>query len=285
MDLVAIAAVQLRLDIVSRRGEPVGGLIDAFAPGADGVLVTGDVVKRQFLRDFFGPLGALDALHHLAEIQHGAVVGGFGERVEGVGRVVVLDILRMADPLVAEFDVFFDAVEHEAEEEVGGVRVGFVALAVIDELLDVGGGVLQRRECAAGAAHGGARQFITIGGDVVTGDEGTHTVAEQEVRETRIHVFDDAGKGVFVFAHGLIAFGAPVSPAVVDDGGLAVADMVIGGDDVARVHERDDHVEIAAGMLAKAVDELDDALRLAGRHIDPSLDHLFLVIGLETDFV
>ena len=282
---MTVTAVQFRRDIVTGGGEPVGGLIDAFTPAADGVLVTGDVVKRQFFRDFCGPLLTLDAVHHLAEEQHGTVVGGFGERVERVGRMVVLDILRMADPLVAEGNRFRDAAEHEAEQHIGGFGVRFVAFSVIDELLQIGCGVLQGRQSAAGAAHGGTGQFIAIVRDVVTGDEGAHAVSEQEVRQVGIHLFDDAGKGVFVFAHGLIAFGAPVSPAVVDDRGLAVADMVVGGNDVAGVHEGDDHVEIAAGMLTKTVDELDDALRFTGRHIDPSLDILLPVIGLETDFM
>ena len=64
-----------------------------------------------------------------------------------------------------------------------------------------------------------------------------------------------------------------------------MAHVVIGGHDVAGIHQRDDHVEIATRMLAKAMDELDDAFGLGGGDIDPA-GYLVATIGRgELDFV
>lgn len=65
--------------------------------------------------------------------------------------------------------------------------------------------------------------------------------------------------------------------------GLAVADMIVGVDDEARGLKLAYHVQIAAGMLTKAVDELQHSARLAERGIGPRLDGISAVCRGEAD--
>ena len=51
-----------------------------------------------------------------------------------------------------------------------------------------------------------------------------------------------------------------------------MAYVVVGRHDESGVHEPHDHMQIPPGMLAVAVDHLNDALRLCRRNIDPSVD-------------
>ncbi len=100
---------------------------------------------------------------------------------------------------------------------------------------------------------------------------------EHEIGEVGVLLAHDIHEALLVFHHGVRPGVAPVAPRVVGDGGGAMSDVVVCGHDEARVHERDDHVEVAAGMLAEAVDELDDALGLAGRNVDPARDLIAVV--------
>jgi len=61
--------------------------------------------------------------------------------------------------------------------------------------------------------------------------------------------------------------------------------VVVGRHDEAGVHERHDHVEVAAGVLAEAVDQLHDALRLAGRDVDPPRHLVSVVRRWKADFM
>ena len=90
---------------------------------------------------------------------------------------------------------------------------------------------------------------------------------------------------LFILNHGLIAFVTPVAPLVVFHGCLAMADMVICGNNVAGFHEGSDHVEVASGMLTEAMDQLNDANRLAGRDIDPAVYFVTLVVRSKLDFM
>ena len=102
-------------------------------------------------------------------------------------------------------------------------------------------------------------------------------MAEHKVGKVRIERLNDFLEFVLVFHHGVDALVAPVAPGVVFNRGLAVSYVIIGSDNVAGLQIADDHVQITAGMFAEAVDELDDALRLAGRYVDPSVDGISLV--------
>ena len=64
-----------------------------------------------------------------------------------------------------------------------------------------------------------------------------------------------------------------------------MAHMVVGGDDETSIHKGDDHMQVAAGMLAEAVNQLHDALGRAGRHIDPAGDLVATVVGIELDLM
>ena len=61
--------------------------------------------------------------------------------------------------------------------------------------------------------------------------------------------------------------------------------MVVRRHDEAGVQEFGDHMKIAPGVLPEAVDQLNDAHRPGGGDIDPPLDLVPLVEGLEADLV
>ena len=108
---------------------------------------------------------------------------------------------------------------------------------------------------------------------------------EHEVGQVGVFLGHDVHEALLVFHHGVGAGVAPVAPGAVRDGGGPVAHVVVGSHDEAGVHERHDHVEVAARMLAEAVDELHDALGLARRHVDPAGDLVAFVARGEGDFV
>ena len=95
-------------------------------------------------------------------------------------------------------------------------------------------------------------------------------MAEQEVGQVRVLLAHEVVEALFVFHHGVRAAVAPVAPGVIGDGRCAVSHVVVGRHDVARVHEGHDKVEVPAGVLAEAVDELHDALWLAGGDVYPA---------------
>ena len=70
---------------------------------------------------------------------------------------------------------------------------------------------------------------------------------------------------------------APVTPRVIQDSRGTVSDVVVGRHDEAGVHERDDHVEITARMLAEAVNELHDTLGFARWDVNPA-DNLVTLV-------
>ena len=77
---------------------------------------------------------------------------------------------------------------------------------------------------------------------------------------------------MFIFHHRVAALFTPVPPGTrILHRSFAMAHMVIGSNDIAGFQIADDHVEIPAGMFTEAVNQLNDALRLAGRHIDPAI--------------
>ena len=110
-------------------------------------------------------------------------------------------------------------------------------------------------------------------------------MAEEEAGEAGVFLLDQGGQGVLVLHHGVGALVPPVAPGAVDHGGPAVAHMVVRRHDEAGVQEFGDHVKIAPGVLPEAVDQLNDAHRLGCGDIDPPLDLVPLVEGLEADLV
>ena len=99
-------------------------------------------------------------------------------------------------------------------------------------------------------------------------------MSEHVVRKSRVFFDDEIVEEFFIFHHRSESHVAPVAPAVVLDSGLAMTDVVIGGDDVAGFHKTRDHVEIAAGMLTETVNELNDPLWRAGRYVDPPVNEI-----------
>ena len=151
------------------------------------------------------------------------------------------------------------------------------------DLLAHGGGV---REDARGAAVDDAREQVAVLRGEVARDHGAHGVAEHVVRQVGVLLDDAVVEELLVLHHGVRPGVAPVAPGVVGDGGGAMAHVVVGGHDVAGLHEGDDQVEVAARVLAEAVDELDDALGLGdGGDVDPA-GHLVAAVGrCELDLV
>ena len=61
--------------------------------------------------------------------------------------------------------------------------------------------------------------------------------------------------------------------------------MVVRRHDETGVQEFGNHVKIPPGVLSKAVNQLDNAHGLGGRDVDPPLNLIPLVEGLEADLV
>ena len=110
-------------------------------------------------------------------------------------------------------------------------------------------------------------------------------MAEEEVWQIWIFFLDDVHQTFFVFNHRFRTFVAPVAPGAVQLSRFAVADVVICSDDEACFQIAHDHVEIAAGMLAKTMHQLHDADGICRRHIDPGLHIVAFVVGWESEFV
>lgn len=64
-----------------------------------------------------------------------------------------------------------------------------------------------------------------------------------------------------------------------------MAGVVVGGDDESGVEQGRDEVDVAAGVLPQAVDDLDGAARGGGGDVDPGLDLVAAVGGGEGDLV
>ena len=110
-------------------------------------------------------------------------------------------------------------------------------------------------------------------------------MAEHEMRQVGVFLADEILEALLVLHHGVRAGVAPVAPRVVGDGRGAVAHVVIGGHNKAGVHECHDHVQVATGVLAKAVHKLHDAYRVAGGRINPASDGVSVVGGREVDLM
>ena len=199
--------------------------------------------------------------------------------------VVVLNARIRADPLVAQLDLFIAASEHPAHHHIrclGGRILSVTGCHFFFQEID---SFFYVREYAAGAAKGYAGKFIAVFGDVISRDEGTHTVAEHEVRKIRIHFFDQGGERVLVLHHGAETLVAPIAPGVVHHGGFAVTYVIIGRDDIAGLHKIHDHMEISSGMLSEAVHQLNDSAWLCCRNVNPALHIISLIKRFKTYFM
>ena len=103
-------------------------------------------------------------------------------------------------------------------------------------------------------------------------------MAEHEVRQVGILLNHHIVEELLVLHHGVRARVAPVTPRVVGDSRGTMSHVVVGSNDESCVHKGNDHVEVPARMLAEAVHQLNDARRLARRHIDPT-SHLIATVA------
>ena len=110
-------------------------------------------------------------------------------------------------------------------------------------------------------------------------------MSKEEIGQARILLFHQLRQSVFVLHHSVESLVAPIPPVVVYHGGLAVSHMVVGGYDESGVQEFGDHVQIAPGVLAEAVNQLDDAIRLRRGYVNPALHFVALVERFEADLV
>ena len=99
-------------------------------------------------------------------------------------------------------------------------------------------------------------------------------MAEHEIRHAREFRRGDVVKRALIFEIYQItlrAGGARIAQCTGVVAGLAVADMVVGSHRETGLGEGVDHVKVAAGMLAEAVDQLDHSPWLAQRGVYPAL--------------
>ena len=109
-------------------------------------------------------------------------------------------------------------------------------------------------------------------------------MAEHEVGQTGEVSHGNVVKLLFVLDVGHVAAGMGITQGAAVITGLTMSQVVIGIDHVARLLELTDHVKIPAGVLAVAVDQLDDALGLAQRGIGPGFDGVPAIGRGEVDF-
>ena len=106
---------------------------------------------------------------------------------------------------------------------------------------------------------------------------------EYEEREVGVGHVRDVVQVFFVPQIGHVAAGVRVAEGAAVEAGLAVADVVVGVDDEARSLKLAYHVQVAARVLAEAVDELYHGARLTERGVRPCLDGVPAVGGREVD--
>ena len=110
-------------------------------------------------------------------------------------------------------------------------------------------------------------------------------MAEDDVGQVREALGDHLAQGLLVLDDDARPVLAGVLPHPAPHGGAAVAGVVVGGDDESGVEQGRDEVDVAAGVLPQAVDDLDGAARGGGGDVDPGLDLVAAVGGGEGDLV
>ena len=127
-------------------------------------------------------------------------------------------------------------------------------------------------------------EVIAVERGVGAAEHRAPAVPEYEEREVGVGHVRDVVQVFFVPQIGHVAAGVRVAEGAAVEAGLAVADVVVGVDDEARSLELAYHVQVAARMLAEAVNELYHGARLAERGVRPCLDGVPAVGGREVDF-
>ena len=197
--------------------------------------------------------------------------------------MVHLDVPVLTDPLIADHRLAA-AFEHPAHQRRAGVRIALAAMPFLHELLQHRPGRI-RREISAGTAQGRRLQIRSEARHVLPCDHGTHAVAEHQIREIRETGRGQIVKLLLILHHRLIPGAAPVAPRIVHYSRLPVSHMIIRRNDKTGVDKSPNHMEIAAGMLSEAMDQLNDAGRLRRRHIDPVLHIIASVDRSKTLFI
>ena len=95
----------------------------------------------------------------------------------------------------------------------------------------------------------------------IAGQHGAPALSQHEFGRVRQLLFHQSEQRKLVFGVIFERLGAGVTQAVRQIACLAMADVVVRVDGEARFRESQRHVQIAAGVLAVAVDQLDDGLR------------------------
>ena len=199
--------------------------------------------------------------------------------------MVVLHTGIIANPLISELHSLGAAGKHPSHKGRAERRVRFFAFSIVDQFLDKCDIFFQIRPNAGRAADRGTGEVCAVTRHVLSCNEGTHTVAEHKVRQTRIHLYDKIVESLLIFHHRRKTLTTPIAPAVVLDGGLSMADMVISSHDITGFHKTGDHMKVSAGMLTESMDQLNDSKRFAGGNIDPSIDLIAFIEGIKFDFM
>ena len=85
-------------------------------------------------------------------------------------------------------------------------------------------------------------------------------MTKDKIGQLRISFLSDIMQGFFILQVGHIAAGMRVTQGAAIDAGFAVAQMVVGKNNIAGLIEFANHMQITTGMLAVAVNQLDYAL-------------------------
>ena len=281
MDLVTHPGVDAGA-YVAQPGTPqaVGHVVGALTVVGHRVLVAGQHQHRQVPGQRLDPGGVVGLGVEDGEVPGEAQGHGGAEVVEGVHGVVLDDPAVQGHPVGGAAHVV-KAVQGTGE---GGPEEAVVIQRLSPSLGDGGlqgaqqGGVLQAPHLGGDTAQHQARQALGVARRQDPGDHGAPGVAEQDVGEPLEAPGDDLTQVLLVCHDDVGPVLARVLPHARDHGGAPVAGVVVGGHHEAGVEQGGNEVEVAARVLAQAVDDLDDTARGGGRGVDPRLD-LVAVVG------
>ena len=255
-----------------------GVLAYAFAEIAAGVVAAAHQQDGQALGDLRHPPERLQF-----NVKPQKVAGEFHAGLpaaERVVRVVLQDARIHRDPLAFRRCVLAEAVQHAVEEGIEPAPVRVVGvIRQIRQKARVAEDDFSPRQIRHEARQQQAFQIFADLRRHVPRQHGAPALAQDEQRHAGLLALHAFEQRQFVFRIVFEIRRAGVAHAAGQKAGLAVADVIVRVHRDAGFRESQSHVQIAAGMLAVTVDQLDARLRGAQRGHAPAPDGIDTVRG------
>ena len=237
-----------------------GGLFYSLAHGADGVGLPGDEKHRQLGIHLFQIAALLNETYAADQLAREA-----DRRVaaaEGVCRIAVDDLRVGADPVVGRahrLEFIIVCAEHQRGQELAVSGLAHAELLFRAERS--ARGQHRRRLPACAADDRAGKRRVRVPDEDRARQEGTHTVAEEEIRQLREFLVRARQKRIAILGRRFPAAGKIQARAL----GLSVAHVVLRHDQHTVRIEKARKFVIAEHMLCDAMDDLYDRNRLARR--------------------